>query len=509
MTAEQQLLVLDEGTSSTRALLYEIGGTLIATAQQQIAQHYPRPGWVEHDPGEIWERTLACGREMVAHAGGAGRIAAIGITNQRETALAWDRGNGLPLTRAIGWQDRRTSDACRDLQEAGHETAVSAATGLLLSPYFSATKWRWMLDHVPAVASAAQSRTLALGTIESWLVWKLSGGAHVSDASNASRTLLLPLHGSCFDAGLCDLFSIPYSSLPQVVDTAGPIATCDPSWFGAAIPICGLAGDQQAATIGQGCLAPGTTKATFGSGAFILTPTGDAAPCSNHRLLTTVLSQIKGQRRFALEGSILVAGSMIEWLRDGLGWIDHAAETEKLARDHDNGDVTVVPALAGLGAPYWRPDAKAAILGLTLGTRREQIVRAALESIAHQCADLQDAFAADGAAWRSLRIDGGMAANNWLAQDLTDMLDIPVERPANVESTARGAAMLAAVGAGFYASLESAQQMLPPLERFAPDMTQDARHARLDSWHKALDTILQGSCRPEGGAERRSSRRHP
>ena len=490
MTSERLVLVLDEGTSSTRALLYSVDGSLIATAQQQVAQHYPRPGWVEHDAGEIWERTLACGRDMMVRAGGADRVAAIGITNQRETALAWDRSTGQPLTHAIVWQDRRTSNRCRELKDAGHEPAVSAATGLLLDPYFSATKWRWMLDHVPAVTSAAASGTLALGTIESWLVWKLSGGAHVSDASNASRTLLLPLHGGGFDIGLCDLFGVPHKSLPEVVDTAGPIAACDPRWFGAAIPICGLAGDQQAATIGQGCLAPGATKATFGSGAFILTSTGTAAPRSSHRLLTTVLSQVGGERLFALEGSIFVAGSMIEWLRDGLGWIENAAETEALARDHDNGGVTVVPALAGLGAPHWRPDAKAAILGLTLGTRREQIVRAALESIAHQCSDLQAAFAADGAAWRSLRIDGGMAANGWLAQDLSDILGIPVERPTDIESTARGAAMLAAVGAGLYASLEGAQAMLAPLERFEPAMPASVRQERITGWHKSLDSIL-------------------
>jgi glycerol kinase len=331
---------------------------------------------------------------------------------------------------------------------------------------------------------------LALGTVESWLVWNLTGGAHVSDASNASRTLLLPLHGTGFNADLCDLFGIPAASLPQVVETAGRIAECDPQWFGRAIPICGLAGDQQAATIGQGCLEPGATKATFGSGAFILTSTGTDAPRSKHRLLTTVLSQVGGERLFALEGSIFVAGSMIKWLRDGLGWIEHAADTEAMARDHDNGGVTVVPALAGLGAPHWRPDAKAAILGLTLRTKREQIVRAALESIAHQCSDLQRAFAADGAAWRSLRIDGGMAANSWLAQDLSDILHVPVERPADVESTARGAAMLAAVGAGLYPSLEQAQAMLPALEEFAPAMPGRVRQERLADWHQALGRLL-------------------
>jgi len=488
MIPERRLLVLDEGTSSTRALLYALDGRLVATAQREITQYYPQPGWVEHDPAEIWERTLACAREMVERAGGAGRIAAIGITNQRETAVAWDRSSGDPLARAIVWQDRRTAETCAALREAGHEPAVSAATGLVLDPYFSATKWRWMIDHVPAVAAAGDQ--LALGTVESWLVWKLSGGVHVSDASNASRTLLLPLEGAGFDAGLCDLFGVPRAALPEVVDMAGPIATCDPAWFGAAIPICGLAGDQQSATIGQGCSAPGATKATFGTGAFILTATGAIVPHSRHRLLGTVLSQIGGERRFALEGSVFVAGSMVKWLRDGLGWIGCAADTEALARANDNGGVTVVPALAGLGAPHWRPDAKGAIFGLTLGTRREQIVRAALESLAHQCSDLQAAFAADGATWATLRIDGGMAANDWLAQDLADMLAIPVERPADVESTARGAAMLAAVGSGVFDSLDAARTMLPTVDSFEPGMAAGERQERLDAWHRALATLL-------------------
>ena len=497
MKSERLLLVFDAGTSSTRALLFRIDGTPVASAQEDITQHFPRPGWVEHDAGEIWERTLACGRAMVARAGGADRIAAIGISNQRETAVAWDRSSGEPLTRAIVWQDRRTSEACRALKDAGHEPAVTKATGLLLDPYFSATKWRWMLDEVQDVAAAAASGTLALGTIESWLVWKLSGGTHVSDASNASRTLLLPLTGAGFDQGLCDLFGIPRASLPEVIDMAGPIATCDPGWFGGAIPICGLAGDQQAATIGQGCLEPGATKATFGSGAFILTSTGEVVPRSKHRLLATVLSQFDGERLYALEGSVFVAGSMINWLRDGMGWIDRAAETERIARDNDSGGVTVVPALAGLGAPHWRPDAKAAIFGLTLGTRREQIVRAAMESIAHQCSDLQGAFAADGATWRTLRIDGGMAANDWLAQDLANMLQIAVERPADVECTARGAAMLAAVGAGLYPSIRDAYAMLPALQRFAPDMSEDVREARLGGWHTALNNVLASATRYE------------
>ncbi len=485
---ERMLLVLDEGTSSTRALLYAPDGRMVASAQRDISQYYPQPGWVEHDAAEIWQRTLACARDMVARAGGADRIAAIGITNQRETAIAWDRSTGQPLSRAIVWQDRRTADACAALRDQGLEPTLIHATGLVLDPYFSATKWRWMIDHVAEVADAGPR--LALGTVESWLVWKLSGGAHVTDASNASRTLLLPLEAPAFDPGLCDLFGIPAAALPGVVDMAGPIAICSTDWFGGPIPICGLAGDQQAATIGQGCTAPGDTKATFGTGAFILTATGSRIPRSAHRLLGTILSQIGGERRFALEGSIFVAGSMIKWLRDGLGWIGCAAETEALARDNDNGGVTVVPALAGLGAPHWRPDATGAIFGLTLGTRREQIVRAALESIAHQCVDLQRAFAADGAEWRSIRIDGGMAANNWLSQDLADMLDVPVERPANVESTSRGAAMLAAVGCGLFETLDQAETMLPAMEGFGPAMTRDDRMTRLSAWHNALNRTI-------------------
>ncbi len=493
MTDEPLLLVFDAGTSSTRALLFRADGALVATAQEEIAQHYPQPGWVEHDADEIWARTLSCGRKMVERAGGAERIAAIGISNQRETAVAWDRTTGEPLTRAIVWQDRRTSATCAALKAAGHEPAVTAATGLLLDPYFSATKWRWMLDEVPEVAAAAARGSLALGTIESWLVWKSSDGAHVSDASNASRTLLLPLTGAGFDPGLCDLFGVPFAALPEVVDMAGEIAVCAPDWFGGAIPICGLAGDQQSATIGQGCLAPGATKATFGSGAFILTSTGAKIPRSTHRLLATILSQVGGERLYAIEGSVFVAGSMVKWLRDAMGWIGSAADTERIARATDSGGVTMVPALAGLGAPHWRPEAKAAIVGLTLGTTSDQIVRAAMESIAHQCSDLQGAFAADGADWETVRIDGGMAANDWLAQDLADILQRPVERPTDVECTARGAAMLAAVGAGIYPALKDASAMLPAIKRFEPAMPAATREARLAMWRTALAFVLGGT----------------
>lgn len=487
---DRLILVLDEGTTSTRALLFAADGRVMDTARRDLGQYYPRPGWVEQDPAEIWEHTLACARAMVERAGGPQRIAAIGIANQRETVVAWDRRSGQPLARAIVWQDRRTANACLALKEAGHEERISQVTGLLLDPYFSATKMRWLLDHEPAVAAAGDA--LAFGTVESWLTFKLTGGLHVTDASNASRTLLMPLDRARWDDGLCDLFGVDPRSLPEIVDMAGAFGATSPELFGAPIPICGLAGDQQAATIGQACLAPGDTKATFGTGAFILTATGDAAPRSRNRLLATVLTQIDGQRSYALEGSVFVAGSMVQWLRDGLGWLASAAESEAVACSvSDSGGVTVVPALAGLGAPHWRPDVRGAIFGLTLGTTRAQVIRAALESIAHQCFDLQQAFAADGHSWTRLRIDGGMSANDWLAQDLADMVALPVERPDNVESTARGAAMLAAVGAGLYPTLDQATSaMIPNSQCFVPAMGEVERQRRLSAWDDALRQVL-------------------
>ncbi|MBD3730675.1 MAG: glycerol kinase [Sphingomonadales bacterium] len=482
------ILVLDAGTTSTRAMLFARDGALQAVAQRELTQHYPQPGWVEHDAGEIWDRTLACAREVVDQAGGGERIAAIGITNQRETVVAWDRTSGDPLHRAIVWQDRRTAPFCTQLRDAGHEAEVQQRTGLLLDPYFSATKMRWLLDHSEAVAGAAQRGTLAFGTVESWLVFKLSGGEHVSDASNASRTLLLPLDGAQFDPGLCDLFGVPQSALPRVCDSHGALATCAQEWFAAPIPICGLAGDQQSATIGQGCLDPGETKATYGTGAFVLTNMGEAIPHSSHRLLGTVLMQQGGVRHYALEGSVFVAGSLIQWLRDSLGFIVSAGESEALARSiPDSGGVIIVPALSGLGAPHWRAEARGVIAGLSFASGKPQIVRAALEAMAHQTADLATAFAADGAPWGLLRIDGGMSANDWMAQDLSDMLALEVERPDFVETTALGAAMLAGVGCGMFASLgEAAKAMRGRVRRFTPAMADDVRQERLARWRKAL-----------------------
>ena len=479
------LLVLDAGTTSTRAMLFTPGGDRIAMAQADLTQYYPQPGWVEHDAAEIWLRTLDCARQMVDRAGGADRIAAIGITNQRETVVAWDRRSGDPLARAIVWQDRRTADRCAALREAGHERMVQARTGLLLDPYFSATKMRWMIDHRPEVAAAGDR--LAFGTVESWLIWKLTGGLHVSDASNASRTQLMALDGKGWDDDLCTLFGVPPSALPAIIDNAGHVASTQPDLLGSAIAICGLAGDQQAATIGQACLEPGAVKATLGTGAFVLASVGQALPTSANRLIGTVLYQLDGRRHYALEGSIFVAGSLIQWLRDSLGLIAVAADTDAIARSvPDNGGVFMLPALAGLGAPHWRPEASGRISGLTHGTGRAHIVRAALESMAHQVHDLASAFAADGAPWRMLRIDGGMSANDWIAQDMADMLDLPVERPLDVETTARGAAMLAGVGAGLFCSLEEAAGMASARTRFAPKMTGSVRDQRLAGWGALL-----------------------
>ena len=494
------IVVLDEGTTSTRAILYTVDGRAVASHSLALDQHYPQPGWVEHDAVQIWQHTLTCARAVIDQAGGADRIAAIGITNQRETVVAWDRRTGQPIHRAIVWQDRRTADFCDELREAGHETEVQRRTGLLLDPYFSGTKMRWILDHVPEARALGDN--LALGTIESWLVWNLTSGGeitagqgaglHISDASNASRTLLFPLIGDSWDAGLADLIGVPLSALPEVTDTQGQFGHTHPDLFGVAIPVCGLVGDQQSATIGQGCLSPGETKATFGTGAFILTNGGTAVPASTHRLLGTILWQAGGERHYALEGSVFVAGSLIQWLRDGLGLLTSSAESEALARSvPDNGGVTLVPALTGLGAPHWRPDARGSISGLSLGTTKAHIVRAALESMAHQCHDLMTAFAADGAGWDRLRIDGGMSANNWLAQDLADMLAIPVERPADVETTALGAAMSAAVGAGLYPDLAAASEaMRPETTAFEPSMADDVRAARLTGWQEALAKVI-------------------
>ncbi len=482
-----RLLVIDEGTSSTRAMLIDSCGRSGAMAQRALTTHYPRPGWVEQDAEEIWRLTLEAAREAVGDS--AARIAGVGLINQRETIVFWDRISGAALAPAIVWQDRRTADSCAMLRAAGHERHVQATTGLLLDPYFSATKIAWALDHWSALRSAGDR--LCVGTIDSWLMFKLTGGLHVSDATNASRTQLMDLRGG-WDEGLCELFGAPRAALPEIVDCAGTIAMTSPQHFGRRIAITGIAGDQQAAAIGQGCFALGETKATYGTGAFILSHAGATPPVSANRLLTTVAWQLCGERRYALEGSLFVAGQMLQWMRDHLGLIAASDDAAALARSvPDSNGVQIVPAFAGLGAPHWRPDARGAILGLTLDAGRGHIVRAAFEAIANQSAELQRAFAADGVDWSRLRIDGGMAVADFLAQDLTDILGITVERPLNIESSALGAAMLAAVGAGLHATLEEAgAAMRGTSEAFEPTMGRDDRTARLERWDQAVTAAI-------------------
>ena len=484
------LLVIDAGTTSTRAMLFRPDGALLACEQKQIAQHYPRPGWVEQDAEEIWASSLHCAQAVVAQAGGAGRVAGLGIANQRETVIFWSRRSGRALAPAIVWQDRRTAALCARLKEEGREEALQARTGLLLDPYFSGSKIRWAMAEWPQLGDAGAD--LCVGTVESWLVWRLTGGLHISDATNASRTALMDIGKGVWDAGLVDLFRVPPGALPEIVDCAGRLGETVGHLFGAPISICGMAGDQQAAAIGQACLSPGDTKATYGTGAFVLAHTGVEQHSSTHRLLSTIAWQLGGERRYALEGSVFTAGSLIKWLRDDLGLLATSSETETLACSvADSGGVTVVPAHSGLGAPHWCPEARGAIAGLTFSSGRAHIARAALEAMAHQTYDLMTAFAADGAAWHSLRIDGGMAANGWMAQDLADLLALPVERPAFVETTALGAAMLAGVGCGLFGSLDEAAGMRGGVERFMPKMEIAVREARLQGWREAVANVLR------------------
>jgi glycerol kinase len=487
---DAHIIVIDAGTTSTRAMLFDAAGACLGSAQRALTQHYPAPGEVEHDAEEIWQATLACTQEMVALGGGAAAITAIGITNQRETVIFWDRESGAALAPAIVWQDRRTAERCAALKAAGHEPMVTAKTGLLLDPYFSATKIGWAMEHWPQLRAAGDR--LAIGTVDAWLLWKLSG-THATDASNASRTMLMAIDGDGgWDADLCALFGAPLAALPAIIDSCGALGVTPPDLFGAPIAITSMIGDQQGATIGQGCLLPGMTKATYGTGAFVLTCSGAVRPVSQHRLLSTILMQTGNKRTYALEGSVFVAGSLIQWLRDGMGIIAESAETAALAGSvEDNGGVVIVPALAGLGAPWWRAEARGSITGLSFNSGRAHIARAALEAQSHQTADLKQAFAADGADWTMLRIDGGMSANDWLAQDLADILALPVERPNFVETTALGAAILAAAGAGLYPDVATAATaMQGGGQRFAPDMAIATRDGRAAAWAKAVTAVL-------------------
>ncbi|MGN3975538.1 glycerol kinase GlpK [Tsuneonella sp. SYSU-LHT278] len=502
MAQPTHVLAIDQGTTSTRTIVFDHQARPVATAQREFEQHYPQSGWVEHDPEDIWRDTLATLREAIAASGvGADRLAGIGITNQRETVVVWDRATGDPVHRAIVWQDRRTAQTCADLRMAGHEDIVSARTGLLLDPYFSATKIAWILDNVEGARARGEAGELAFGTIDSFLLWRLTGGAvHATDVTNAGRTMLYDIHAQRWDEDLCALFRVPMAMLPEVHDNSHLFGNTAEGLLDVPVPIAGMAGDQQAALFGQACFDPGMAKSTYGTGCFLLLNTGSQAIASDHRLLTTPAYRLGGRMTYAVEGSIFVAGAAIKWLRDRLGTIDGAGDTARLAESvPDDHGVTMVPAFVGLGAPYWDPDARGAILGLTLDAGKAHLARAALESVAFQTMDLVEAMIADGAnRLGAIRVDGGMAANDWLCQFLADVLDAEVERPANVETTALGAAFLAGLATGFWADLEALSATWRCSRRFSPSMGKDRRSRLRDGWRAAVATILTAQANAAG-----------
>jgi glycerol kinase len=489
--AADHILAIDEGTTSTRALVFDRSGSVVAVAQREIEQHYPHPGWVEHDPEEIWAGTLEVVRGALDKSGlDVARIAAIGITNQRETTIVWDRRTGKPVHRAIVWQDRRTAQTCAALKANGAEAGVKATTGLLLDPYFSATKIAWILDHAPGAREAAERGELAFGTIDCFLLWRLTGGkVHATDATNASRTLLYDIRRQRWDEELCRLFRVPPSMLPEVRDNAGEFGTTARGLFDLELLIGGMAGDQQSALVGQACFSPGMAKATYGTGCFLLSNTGREVIESRSGLLSTIGYRLGGETAYAVEGSTFIAGAAIKWLRDGLGLISDAAATAELAVTvPDSHGVYLVPAFVGLGAPHWDPDARGAIFGLTLGATGAHLARAALEAVAYQTRDLVDAIVADGGAPPSaLRVDGGMAANDWLCQFLADVLDTRVQRPASVETTALGAAFLAGLGVGLWSGIDEVARTWAARDDFSPAMDPAVRRRLLGGWHDAVE----------------------
>lgn len=485
------LLAIDQGTTSSRAILFDAGLRPLAVAQEEFAQHFPRSGWVEHDPGDLWASTAATCRAAIERAGlRAGDIAAIGITNQRETTLLWDARDGRPLHRAIVWQDRRTAPLCARLGAEGVEAEVRARTGLLLDPYFSATKLVWLLDNVEGARAAARAGHLRFGTVDTWLLWNLTGGAvHATDATNASRTMLYDIRRGCWDETLLALFDIPASLLPEVRDCAGSFGETRADLFGRPIPILGVAGDQQAAAMGQACFLPGMVKATFGTGCFALLITGERLVESRNRLLGTIAWQLEGRVSYALEGAIFIAGAVVQWLRDGLGIIARAEEAEVLAARADpRSGVYLVPAFTGLGAPWWDSAARGAIYGLTRDTGRAELARAALESVGYQTRDLLDAMQADmeGLEARVLRVDGGMSRSDWMMQFLADILGAPVDRPAGTETTALGAAWLAGLAAGMVPGPQEMVGAWASARRFEPAMAPEMRDSLLTGWHDAV-----------------------
>ncbi len=494
MAKPPYILAIDQGTTSTRCILFDSQAQPVATAQREFAQHYPGRGWVEHDPEDIWRDTKATMQEVVSSAGvDAGDIAGIGITNQRETVVVWDRATGKPIHNAIVWQDRRTAPRCAELKSSGVEEMVTAKTGLLIDPYFSATKLAWILDNVDGARAAAERSELAFGTIDSFLLWRLTKGeVHATDPTNAGRTLLFNIETQQWDDELLKLFNIPASLLPEVEDNSHIFGHCDAGILGRSIPIAGIAGDQQAALFGQACFRQGMAKSTYGTGCFVLMNIGDRMVTSKRRMLTTPAYRLGGKTTYALEGSIFVAGAAIKWLRDGLKIIAHASETDGMATSvPDSHGVYMVPAFVGLGAPHWDPEARGLICGLTLDATDAHLARAALESVAYQTKDLIDAMIDDaGPGDTALRVDGGMAVNDWLCQFISNILIAPVERPANVETTALGAAFLAGLATGVWSDLEALEEIWNRESRFDPSMDEDLREQMVAGWQKAVERTL-------------------
>jgi glycerol kinase len=491
------IVAIDQGTTSSRAIVFSAGLEVLAVAQREFTQHFPASGWVEHDPEEIWTSVVETTRQALARAGvDAAAVAGIGITNQRETVVVWDRATGEPVHRAIVWQDRRTSAACAGLRAEGHEALVQARSGLIIDPYFSGTKLAWILDTVPGARERAERGELAFGTIDSFLLWRLTGGrVHATDATNAARTMLFDIHRGTWDEDLCRLLRVPKAMLPVVMDCAAAFGSTDPALFGGAIAIGGMAGDQQAATVGQACFEPGMMKSTYGTGCFALLNTGGEAVASRNKLLTTIAYQLKGRRTYALEGSIFVAGAAVQWLRDGLGIVKMAGETGALAAASDpNQEVILVPAFVGLGAPYWDADCRGAIFGLTRGTGPKEMARAALESVCFQTADLLGAMKADwpgtGSSGTVLRVDGGMVASDWTMQRLADLLDAPVDRPKVLETTALGAAYLAGLAQGVCPEPAEFARSWALERRFTPSMDAATREDKLARWRDAVARTL-------------------
>ncbi len=491
------VLAIDQGTTSTRAMLFRADTSIAAVAQRELPQHFPANGEVEHEPEDLWATTVGTCRDALRDAGASARdVVAIGIANQRETTLLWDRATGRAVHRAIVWQDRRTADLCARLKTAGHEPLFAAKTGLLLDPYFSGTKLAWLLQHAPGAAAKAGRGELAFGTVDSYLLWRLTGGkVHATDATNASRTLLFDIHAGRWDDRLLSLLGVPASVLPKVLDSSAAFGMTDPELFGGAIPVYGIAGDQQAALVGQACFAPGMLKATYGTGCFALLNTGQTAVKSDNRLLATVAYQLVGRRSYALEGSIFVAGAAVQWLRDGLRIVASAAETGALAQAADpTQEVILVPAFVGLGAPYWRPDVRGALFGLTRASGPRELARAALESVCFQTADLLAAMKADwrdaASALKTLRVDGGMANSDWCMQRLADLIGSTVDRPQIKETTALGAAYLAGLHAGFFPEPDRFMDRWRLERSFSPQMDAATRERKLKAWTSAVRRLL-------------------